>query len=100
MEPGPTCTRTVGVPSHPANREPHEADMRTGPAWLLESQAVQRASGVACRSIGERPNGGGNQAKDAGAREHLRSILDDVRAHGLTSVRRIDEELNRRGILA
>ncbi len=37
------------------------------------------------------------------AQEHasnLRSILEDVRAHGITSVRKIAEELNRRGILA
>jgi DNA invertase Pin-like site-specific DNA recombinase len=37
------------------------------------------------------------------AQEHatnLRSILDDVRAQGITSIRKIAEELNRRGILA
>src|SRR5271169_6441766 len=37
------------------------------------------------------------------AQEHatnLRSILDDVRAQGVTSVRKIAEELNQRGILA
>lgn len=37
------------------------------------------------------------------AQEHasnLRSILEDVRAHGITSVRKIAEELNRRGIPA
>jgi DNA invertase Pin-like site-specific DNA recombinase len=37
------------------------------------------------------------------AQEHaanVRSILDDVRAHGVTSVRKIAEELNRRGILS
>lgn len=37
------------------------------------------------------------------AQEHagnLRSILDDVRAQGITSVRKITDELNRRGILA
>lgn len=37
------------------------------------------------------------------AQEHasnLRSILDDIRAHGIISVRMIAEELNRRGILA
>jgi DNA invertase Pin-like site-specific DNA recombinase len=39
----------------------------------------------------------------AKAQEHatnLRSILDDIRAEGITSIRRIAEELNRRGILA
>ena len=37
------------------------------------------------------------------AQEHatnLRSIMDDVRAQGTTSVRKIAEELNNRGILA
>jgi hypothetical protein len=37
------------------------------------------------------------------AQEHatnLRSILDDVRAQGITSIRKIAEELNERGILA
>ena len=37
------------------------------------------------------------------AQEHatnLRSILDDVRAQGITSIRKIAEELNQRGILA
>lgn len=37
------------------------------------------------------------------AQEHavnLRSILDDIRAHGITSVRKIAEELNRRAVLA
>jgi hypothetical protein len=37
------------------------------------------------------------------AQEHatnLRSILDDVRVQGITSIRRIAEELNQRGILA
>ncbi len=37
------------------------------------------------------------------AQEHasnLRSILEDVRAHGITSMRKIAVELNRRGILA
>jgi len=37
------------------------------------------------------------------AQEHasnLRSIVDDVRAQGITSVRKIAEELNQRGILA
>lgn len=37
------------------------------------------------------------------AREHaanLRSIVDDIRADGTTSVRTITEELNRRGIVA
>jgi hypothetical protein len=32
--------------------------------------------------------------------ENLRSILDDIRSDGTTSVRQITEELNRRGILA
>jgi hypothetical protein len=31
---------------------------------------------------------------------NLRSIMDDVRAQGTTSVRKIAEELNNRGILA
>ena len=31
---------------------------------------------------------------------NLRSILDDVRAQGITSIRKIAEELNQRGILA
>ena len=37
------------------------------------------------------------------AQEHasnLRSIVDDVRAQGITSIRKIAEELNQRGILA
>jgi DNA invertase Pin-like site-specific DNA recombinase len=37
------------------------------------------------------------------AQEHatnLRSILDDIRAQGTTSIRKIAEELNQRGILA
>jgi len=37
------------------------------------------------------------------AQEHasnLRSILEEIRGQGITSVRRIAEELNRRGILA
>lgn len=37
------------------------------------------------------------------AQEHasnLRSILEDVRAQGITSVRKIADELNERGILA
>ncbi len=37
------------------------------------------------------------------AQEHagnLRSIVDEIRAHGITSVRQISEELNHRGILA
>jgi len=37
------------------------------------------------------------------AQEHagnVGAILSDIRAHGITSVRKIAEELNRRGILA
>ena len=37
------------------------------------------------------------------AQEHatnLRSILDDIRGEGITSIRKIAEELNQRGILA
>jgi DNA invertase Pin-like site-specific DNA recombinase len=37
------------------------------------------------------------------AQEHatnLRAILDDIHAHGIASIRKIAEELNRRGILA
>jgi hypothetical protein len=61
---------------HPVHRERHEPNVLTGPPRMpnsraLVAQAVEQRSVVACRSIRERPNGGGNQTEDAGAREHL-----------------------------
>jgi DNA invertase Pin-like site-specific DNA recombinase len=43
------------------------------------------------------------RGSDQTEREHasnLRSILEDIRAQGITSIRKIADEMNRRGILA
>jgi DNA invertase Pin-like site-specific DNA recombinase len=39
------------------------------------------------------------KAKASERADNLRAIVDDIRAHGVTSVRTMAEELNRRGIL-
>jgi DNA invertase Pin-like site-specific DNA recombinase len=48
------------------------------------------------------PTARGHFGASRRAKEHaanLRSIVDDIRAHGITSVRKIADELNERGIL-